>query len=543
VISERGDTLGVVVAGADSIFDGASGPVAFAIRMTDIYTALAKAIPRAKPRMLLDTENAILRHRRDNAGDDNLAGLWSFYAADIINRSLQSIGLIDPPHLIIDDMPSLHGDSDLRPFLVLGKVFPCDIKMRRRLHIVLPRRWALRAMGVSKRTIGIWTRLLEYERGENFLILLGILGQLGNQHKSDTQSQYMYPVQPTQLPLSTLLAPSWFLQRRNPKSKGLPGATIRALLRHSDLPEMTRPGSGLINDLARLAGAALVVLHHPPWDQFRIRDEDFASAIAGILAKASYAERHACFFVYQGSSASSVRSLLTCFCPDRPLSLCIDGKISSFAIETYQKWDADGTPPVPHLFVGNGLDGGSPPTARLIRCPELYEHLRVTKGFQDTSISSIDATPDISQQRHASLETRELLESKPGSKSQSGPISQQTEILSSEASHLKITENAHHYYGLHPHNTDQGIKSSHDVLTSSSDKVIHHPHGSFEEPQLTHPKREAVARGILSTGNTKIVSMDKSFVEIIRNEHHYHMHQPTEPRDDAQASSAKEEKE
>lgn len=149
------------MAGADGAFDEERRPIAFVLRMTDIYAALEQAIPRAKPRVLSNTENDILRHRQIHAEDDNLPGMWSLYAADIINRFRENTGEIDPGNLIIEHLPSRH--LYLRSFLMLGQVFPCDEHVRERLHNTK----GISCMGSSEERISSYCSSLSCKQGVN----------------------------------------------------------------------------------------------------------------------------------------------------------------------------------------------------------------------------------------------------------------------------------------------------------------------------------------------------------------------------------------
>jgi hypothetical protein len=386
--------------------------------------------------MLSPTENAILRHRQTKPEDDNLLGLWNLYIADIHQRFRRDIGLIEPPYLITDDISSM--DSDLRPFLVLGQVFPCNEDARQRLHAELPRRWRLRAMGISTRAIDLWSRLSRFERGENFLILLKALAcSAVREHKSNFESiknisvsgsyaalDVLSVVSVVPSALILLIGLSGGLRRLKPISPIT--AVIRDLLLHSDLPQSMRPGFGLIDDLVQLA---TITSHHSLSPGFEWNYESLSSTgLAHILAKASYAERHGVFFMYQGPSASDVRGFLT---------VAHQRKDSTF----------------PHSFVLDGPAEALQHTGKLIRCPALYEHLQFANkggranGSDDQSLDALGIST-VDRKPRASLLDRQQTTAKGEARAQNDATSLVESSMTINATdYAHVVVNRNHYYG------------------------------------------------------------------------------------------------
>jgi hypothetical protein len=471
--------------------------------MADIYTALAQVIPNAQPRMLSNTENAILDHRHKYPKDDNLLGLWDFYVADIINRFHQSIGEIQPRHLIIDDMPSI--DSDLRPFLMLGQAFPCQRSVRERLRAKRLKRWQLRFRGFGSRTLEIWNRLQEFERGENFIVLLKFLVQSGLQSNSDS--------------IARLTATE----------------VVRNLILYSDLPESARPGSGLINDLVRLVsitsflsrslewGHKIFATSIPPWD------------VACILAKASYAERHRCFFVYRGPLAFGIRLFMFRACSYRRISAWEGKARASYAADVQRLRETGSTPSAPCLFIGDGHDKDFPKTGRLIRCPDLYEHLHV--GAEDDSVVDIAGVSNTMRRPRVSLATDQPTMIERGSQARGDSKSGSLEVKNGHQAVVTINSHVNNFFETHKLPPGDNSRSTLEPSVTVSDA-----RGSLTERQLDDVERRTHTPGSLASGAIEITNGHEARVQISSNVHNHYGPSPLSDEEDPPTDSGKQEK-
>ena len=509
--------------------------------MNDIYTAVKQVIPRAEPRVLSDTENAILRHRQIKPEDDNLPGLWSLYVDDIINRFHQSIGEINPPHLVIDDMPSL--DLELRPFLMIGQVFPCDESVRDRLHATKLKRWQLRLKGINTHAIEIWNRLHEFERGENFIILLKSLVQAGREAisdlPSDKHSAFHFShdlrliVRPDPFTLASYLvsfptSASRLFVRQIPKANRLAMEVVQHLILHSDLPESVRPGSGLLNDFARLAAITPPLFRRLQWDHKILTTPLPPSDLASILAKASYAERYGCFFVHQSPFSFAMRTFLIRACYNRRISAW-NGEAADerepLAIRLATDWTGEAAYErelratqnklsAPCLFIGEGQSKDFPKTGRLIRCPELYEHLYVTPkadGLNDVAGAS-DAMRYSQMPFVGDQQTRSGL----GMHNEDGPANGKMGITNGYGSRVTINSHVNNFFETR----NMPPSEEHKPLSDAS-VTIHDARGSLTERQLDEPESRPHAQSSLAVGSIDIINGYEGRVHVNSNIHNY----------------------
>jgi len=484
--------------------------------MNDIYNAVKQAIPRAEPRVLSDTENAILRHRQIKPEDDNLPGLWDLYAADIINRFHQSIGEINPPHLIIDDMPSL--DLGLRPFMMVGQVFPCDKSVRDRLHATKFKRWQLRLMGINTRTIEIWTRLHEFERGENFIILLKFLVQAGleaifdlSSDKAATGRSSNFLMNLVRLdPLTVVRYPALFM-RQITKAERSAIEVVQHLILHSDLPESARPGAGLLNDFASLAATT------PPlfeWDREILKTTLSPSDVASIFAKASYAERYGCFFVHQSPLGLVTRSVMLRACRDRRI-YAWKGGTSALAADLGEPRATQSKPSVPHVFIGEGQKGDFPKTGRLIRCPELYEHLYVTP--KDDSSNDVAGAAYAMRYSQMPFVKDQLTRPGPGMRNKDGSANRTMGITNGHDSRVTINSHVNNFFGTR--NMPPGEESKPLSDASVTVPVAREP---LTERQLDEPESRPHAQSGLAAGSIDIINGREARVHVNSHVHNYY---------------------